>query len=154
MDNFWPIVTAVILASIPGIIVAVVSSSLAARQARKQHVSQRWWEKKAEVYSELLRSLHGLKYACDVMATQVHTPIDEYRINVQETYERCLDKLGETINVGTFIISKECHDMVCAMADRMAINRGTHFQNVNIWSLELGEHIKAIIAAAKKDLGV
>lgn len=47
---------------VPSIIIAIITSVVTVRLSLKQFYSQKWWEKKAEAYTNIIESLAIMQY--------------------------------------------------------------------------------------------
>lgn len=158
MDIDWTYFKIILSASAPGLIVALASSFFAYHMARKQNMSNRLFEKKIEIYMDLLNALHGLKHYYDKKFEDVEFKMrtgNERETLINDNSEECRTKIDEILSIGSIAISKECCDLLNSLNHGLkeAKKQEHYFEYIEHCCAELTEHIRKIITAAKKDLG-
>lgn len=100
----------ILVALIPALIVSTITAFFAARFALSKFYSQRWWEKKAEAYSNILEQLSYLQYYFGVWFNNcLH--IGELSSNKKNElageYSKIFESLKRSSAMGSFIISDD-----------------------------------------------
>lgn len=96
------------------IFIAVISSWVTVRLALRRFYSEKWWERKAEAYSEIIEALYDVYNSIvttlkrgDWGAKQVP---EEIREIISERSEEGYYKIVRAVGIGAFIISDEAVD--------------------------------------------
>lgn len=107
---------------ISSLIVAVVTALLTVRLSSRRFYSERWWERKADAYTDIIEALHAklefldaffaLRYDDAPLTTE---DVDRMRSASKEA-DKKVDKL---VHIGTFVISEE----VEAIFERYQLSR-------------------------------
>jgi len=115
MNTFF---LAVLTSIIPSIIVAVITSFITVNLSTKSFYSKRWWEKKAELYSTIIKKLTYLKEyvlkwddSFKGKITINNTELDE----IIKKYGEERNELKEIESYGCLIISKKANErlLIC-----------------------------------------
>src|SRR6266540_2058674 len=81
---------------IPGIIIAVATAIVTVKLSLRQFRSERWWERKAEVYSRILEALYHLERYSEAMLRESEGSArysDARRERMEEAYDAAIDEL-------------------------------------------------------------
>ena len=103
-------VTQLLLALVPGVIIAVVTAFLTVRLSLRQFYSQRWWERKAEAYSTIVESIyHAKNYVARLLEAEEEGSevSNERRKQLEEYSMKAYEELNKAASIGAFIISDE-----------------------------------------------
>ncbi|HHT9104504.1 MAG TPA: hypothetical protein ACFYD7_01370 [Candidatus Wujingus californicus] len=112
--NTWYI--QILIAIIPGILISFLTAFLTVRLSFKKFRHERWWDRKADLYSNILDSLHQrIKYLeneSDVYCSEYcdNSLTNEMKNKTNELYKKyseSLDHIARVRDIGSFIISKE-----------------------------------------------
>lgn len=93
-----------------GLVIAVVTSIVSVHLSLRRFYSQRWWERKAEAYSEIMDSLYHMKWKLEIqfdeaaMQKQASKKTNEY---VSGLSAKAIQRLQKAESFGTFIISEK-----------------------------------------------
>jgi hypothetical protein len=85
------------------LLVAVVTAHLAAWLALRRFQSERWWEKKFDVYSAILRALYELS---DLYSKELEGELEDPSV-VPLEYQAIDKDFSQVLGLGDFIISAE-----------------------------------------------
>jgi len=118
----------ILIALIPSLIVAVFTSFLSVRLALKRFYSQRWWEKQAEAYSQILEHLSYLRFESSEWLDDLQGGItlntdDEKRLS--EGYKRSRESLIRTAAIGEFIVTGTTTEALSKLLTKLA---SQHFE--------------------------
>jgi len=97
-----------IIALIAGVVISVVTAYVTVQLSMKQFYSQKWWEKKAETYSNIIEHLSYLQYYFEEwFAEGVHekelSSIDKERLS--DGYRQARESIIKASAIGAFIVS-------------------------------------------------
>ena len=89
------------------ILIAVVASWVTVHLSLRSFYSQRWWEKQAEVYSEILQALADMKIANDEWyEEEISQALPEKRSELlNKRWGEAKDRITRVASIGTFVIS-------------------------------------------------
>ena len=93
-----------------GIIIAIVTSIITVWLALKRFRSERWWERKADAYSTIVKSLHHMKIYCEetIEELESHKDMSEEDSKVlYAKFKEAIEEIAKAKDVGSFIISNE-----------------------------------------------
>lgn len=103
--NFMPEWLKLILSSLPGVATAIVAAYLAARFSIRRLYEEKWWDRKAQAYTEIIDCLSHLVQCFDCYTDQPGR-IDLPK-HLHEGYLPARQKLDKATTVGAFVISEE-----------------------------------------------
>jgi hypothetical protein len=141
-----------------GLFIAVVTSVVSVSLSLRRFYSQRWWERKAEAYSEIMDSLYHMKWKLEInfdeaaMQKQAPKKTQEY---VNGLYTEATQRLQKAESFGTFIISERAVESLVKMRKQLGINRRSlndYFGHVNSDLGAVNECLTEMREAAKEDL--
>ena len=149
----------ILIKFLPGIISAIFASYLAARWSLKKIYSEKWWERKERVYSDIISSLYDIMQYCEYQSDHLSwgrkLPEDREK-EFDEKYSEAYWKLKKVTDIGGFVISKEAADVLNNLKSRPKLNWNEN-PPWEIYDQDYDYHKKAldkIVAIAKKDLNV
>ena len=146
-------------AVIPGIIIATLTSILTVRLAIRRFHEEKWWEKKQNVYSSLLETLHHLKnYYAEHYEDQInHDHItDEKREELTKDWKKFSREFVKSLDLASFHLSSEA----VAVLDKYEKKKAEARKSGNIFDWIEGDFVAAsecleeLKKAAKHDLKV
>lgn len=93
---------------ISALIVSIITAYLTVKFSIKQFYSQKWWEKKAEAYSNIIEKLSYLQYYFgewleEIEGTKKMREKDEERLS--EGYRQAKESIIQASAIGAYIIS-------------------------------------------------
>ncbi len=153
------LINQIVLALVPGIIIAALTSYITVRLSLKRYYSERWWERKAEAYSTIIKSFYQMKaYPMRMMrASEKSKEIsreryDELKLHAQKGFE----EITRAIAIGTFIISDEAVNSLNQFQDEYHnIDEKKLLSQVMEDDIALvDKYIKIVRECAKKDLRI
>ena len=142
-----------------GLVIAVATSVLTVRLALGRFHAERWWERKAEAYTEILNALSDLKHYAEILARKEQGAkyTDEFEARLRERHRDAYDKLRSATTVGGFILAGSIAQRLEDLARQAA---AIEWEDVPPWEY-YEENAKAyssaiadVRTAAKKDLQV
>jgi ribosomal protein S17E len=100
----------ILVGLIPALLVSVISAYLTTRLALNKFYSEKWWEKKAEAYSDILGKLSDMhlcieKWADEELGTVRWT--EKYKEELSRDYSQAKKTVAKAVTMGSFIISEE-----------------------------------------------
>jgi len=119
MDNFF---LAVLTSIIPSIIVAVITAFITVKLSTKSFYTKRWWEKKVELYSIVIKRLTYLKkYVLKWHdSSEDKIVLDNIELNkFIKKYDEERDGLREIESYGRLIISKRANERLINCMDEL-----------------------------------
>ena len=139
------------------LIVAVATSYLTVRLSVRQFRSQKWWEKKQETYSEILKSLSDLKiYAEVAIDEQSHVISKEQRELRSPDWSKAQIAIDRIAHIGPLMISKEADAHLATLREELMIshNEKTIYDIAEAQFAALEKALENIRACARRDLEV
>lgn len=146
-----------ILDALPGVIVAIIASTLAARWSLKKLYAEKWWERKERAYVEIIDALHNLIEYCEI---QMHDYgdgtgyTDEQEAEFRDRYRQALRKIKKATDIGSFSISGEADAVLRDLRSRPKLDPGENPIQF-LYEHDYEHYRKAlekIVPLAKKDL--
>jgi len=92
-----------------------LASWLTGRLALQRFYAEKWWERKAQAYSEIIGSLAKMRICFDKWEDEELRYKEvgaEARKKVNEEYANAKRVIGDTVAVGSFIVSEEAVDVL------------------------------------------
>jgi len=141
-----------ILSALPGVATAIIAAYLAAKLSIRRLYEEKWWDRKAQAYTDIIDSLSHLVQCADLY--------DDYRGNttlpnhLHEGYSLARQKLEKATTVGAFVISDEAAKVLSNLQNRPRLSP----DNTPSWEIYEQEAIHFNIAltqmrdCARKDL--
>lgn len=100
----------ILTALIPALIVSIIAPYITVKLSIKQFYSQKWWEKKAEVYSHIIEQLSYLQYYFgewyDIYLYQKELNNEE-REKLSEGYRKAKESITKAAASGAYIVSDD-----------------------------------------------
>lgn len=122
---------------ISGLIVAVVTSFLTVRLSLRRFYSERWWERKADAYTDIIEALHAKLEFLDSYFSVMHDgeKLSEADIDRLRAANREADqKINKLIRIGTFVISEEVATLLeYYQADQAKLKRDVYEADEGAW---------------------
>jgi len=90
-------------------LVSIITAYVTVRMSLKQFYSQRWWDKKAEAYSQILEHLSYLRYYYEEWSNEFqfdNTMDTDQRKRLSEGYIRAKESITKASAIGEFIVSE------------------------------------------------
>jgi len=147
----------ILLALIPLLLVSIITALLTVRLSMKQFYSQRWWEKKADVYSSLIQSMSYMQYYYgDCQDEITGTKIDDRKTYYDE-YHKAEIYLKNMAGMGGYLISKEAAGLLSELLKTIVIDNihrgpGEEFDDFGRCLRAVSETTEKIKEYAIKDL--
>jgi hypothetical protein len=163
--NTWYI--QILIALIPGILISFLTAFLMVYLSLKKFHHERWWDRKADLYSNILDSLHQrIKYLENGITVYYseygdNSLTDEMKNKSNELYKKnleSLDHIARVRDVGSFIISKEAiEELTTGLKSGLTGKDWSEMYPPDFYQKELdivNNCLQRIIIIAKKDLEV
>ncbi|MDO8546575.1 MAG: hypothetical protein Q7R68_04360, partial [Nitrospirales bacterium] len=147
-------------AAVLAFVASVIAVGVSAYSVRfSRFAKERWWERKAEAYSRIVEALAGLVYYheehYDAELESRSIPEDRRR-QIDEYWRTGYIELKKATAAGPFLISAEAEAALAQMwRDRgKGVHPGDWFGRIESDYTTARDGLKAVVAAAKKDLAV
>ena len=105
----------------------ILAVFLAVQLSLRKFYSQKWWEKKSEVYSNILESLAQMEgstkhsFYSDVVGLPSTEEQDQAKAKF---YRESSDRIEKITNMGAFIISKSAHEHLAILSHKLEGSKG------------------------------
>lgn len=99
-----------LVALIPALMVSIISPIITVKLSMKKFYSQRWWERKAGAYSEIIESLSLLKYSLYEWLTELEDGrplLEEYEKKLQANYRKSREHIYKVSGTGSYVVSED-----------------------------------------------
>lgn len=133
---------------IPGLVISIVTAIVTVRLSIRQFQSQKWWERKAEAYSEIMEQLtlldisYGRLYEDAISMREMRK---EERKPLLTEHSIAKDRVRRAAAAGSYIVSGEAslalNELVKEFDKRVP---GEH------WADEIGRHLQSTRASIAK----
>ena len=152
-------ITDILKAVLPGIIIAALTSVLTVRLALRRFHKEKWWEKKQEMYSSLLETLHHLKnYAAEHYEGQMNPDhiTDEKREELTKDWKQFSREFAKLLDLASFHLSSEAVAVLDQYVKKKAEARKSDdiFDWIDGDLAAVTECLEELKKAAKRDLKV
>jgi hypothetical protein len=152
-------ITSLLTTIAPSLVVAICTAIITVRLSLRRFRAERWWERKADVYSRIVEALHNAMEYCEAMSDESLTHVEitpERKAQLIQDYRQATLELRKATGVGAFIISSRVAEALARLQSRPELD----------WektpTFEFYDHeregYKAALAEirelAKRDLGV
>jgi len=115
----------IIIKIIPGIIIAIFTSSVAAyltaKWSLKKFYSEKWWERKENAYSDIINALYDLLQYCEIQREDWLGETgysDENMKDFGERHSRAFWKIKKATTIGAFVVSHEAEKILIELYKR------------------------------------
>lgn len=98
-----------------GIVIAVLSAWLTVKFALRRFYSEKWWERKATVYTAIFEALHHVRNCADhqLVFSQRDIGMPEAAdTELTKLMSNAIADLRKYFDIGTFILSQEAVDVI------------------------------------------
>ena len=135
--------------------ISVITAVVVIRFSLKRFYSQKWWEKKAETYSEILKSLSDVKiYSQGHMNDIIGIPADANRKLQTDHSTKAYNSIERIVHTGPFIISEEAVGELSGLLTELegAREKETSYEQAEAEFVALDKSIEKILEYARWDL--
>ena len=152
------ILSLLLLAIIPGLIIAIVTAYITVQLSLKQFYSEQWWQQKATAYSEIILALFHIKQSIDIEIFKIEEGIefssDERQKELGERSASGYETINKAVAYGSFAISDEASDCISKFNKeiRNPHQPGDWFDAIQKKSKLIEKCINQIREYAKRDL--
>ena len=146
-----------LLKILPGIIIAIFASYLAAKWSLKKFYSEKWWERKEIAYAEIIDALYDLIQYCEIQKDDYGqgTGYSEERENeFRERYNQAYWKIKKVTDIGAFVVSNKAQSILMELRDhpRLDWNENPPFDIYAEDYKYYRDALNKIVQVAKNDL--
>lgn len=139
--------------------IAVGGAFLAAYIATRRFRSEKWWERKANAYSELVEALHHMKW---YPSEYLDAAIESRQIAKEDTdeywkkYKEARRNVWRIADASSFLVSPKVHEAVIEMEKKLgqARNAESGFDHADQEYAAIQKCLEEIKVLARKELGV
>ncbi len=133
--------------------ISVGGAFLAAHLAMKKFRSEKWWEKKAAAYAELVEALHTMKWRASEHLERIIS--EEEKSGMREEFELARRNIWRIADGSGFFISDEVTKAVDEMEQELikAKNAESEFEYLNEEYAAINKCLLRIKEIGKTDLG-
>ena len=135
--------------------VAIATALVSVRLSVRQFQTQHWWERKAEVYSNLIESLTSLKLSLELWLSELYGERqlnEEKRLSVEEQYRVGAEIVRRVAAQGAFIASEEVVETVKKVVAALEFRSQDLVEEMEHSSVAVNEALDRIRVQARKDL--
>ncbi len=145
----------ILITFIISVVGAVVSARVTLHYALKRFYFEKWWERKAEVYSSIFEALHHLKNYADHELASEKVVEPSLRPKVEKVLEELKEKMTDgtaeirkRADIGAFVISEEAVSALRTLQKELDESAIDESGNARDWH----EHLGLWLSAVKKCL--
>ena len=147
----------ILIAFIPSVLVALFTAWVTVKFSMQQFFEQRWWEKKAETYSQIVEALSYLQYHnVEWLDSQIEgkTLSGPKVEKLSEGYFQAKEEIAKASAMGAYIISEDA-----TVALKKLVKNFERYSQDMVADLErdfdlIEICIKEVKSCAKRDLGL
>jgi len=148
-----------ILAILPGLLTAVAASIITVRLSLRRFYSERWWEKKAAAYTEIIDSLYSMKTYIEGLRDAEEFGRELPQAEREELRGRAAEgrgRINRAAAIGAFTISHEAADSLTRLGAELErqLPEGSFFEQLDEHAAILNVHLNEIRSIAMADLKV
>jgi len=149
-----------------GVVIAVVSASVTVYFAIRKFRTEKWWERKVDIYISIIEALHHVKRGTQDSLNACQEPRkvnEEHQKQLTEKYYASWDEIHKAVDTGSFFLCRQARTVLDALivelrkADDDAGLHRTDFNVYDAYSTRLeaiNRCLEALPPIAKKDLSV
>jgi hypothetical protein len=152
-----------LVALVPGLLIAILASIITVRLSLRRFYSERWWERKAQAYTELIDGLYRIKLNAEKFLDHRESGRSIARERAEETARMSRqgrEAIDRATAVGAFVISKEAVGHLAQFRAECQITDRQWQKDDDLDQLALGDMraaekcLNALRETAKRDLSV
>lgn len=151
----------IVISAVSGAVASLIGAPLGHWLATRRHISERWWEARAQAYSDVLLGLGRVKSALQGLYDECAEGLDDADVGIvkkcHEQWTVSAEEIAHIANQGTFKISPQADEML----SRFSLELRRPFEGdskLGQWLLDtilmISVVIQAIGVEARRDLGV
>jgi hypothetical protein len=147
----------VLAGALPALAVSLLTAYVTVRLALKQFYAQRWWDKRAEAYSDLLRELGALSYTFGEQwddALWIKRLSDEERVKLSNRYKDAREKLISASAGDSYALSADTEAEIAALLKELSKNdaSGNWAVDIDRWHGAVNTSLGRIREHARSEL--
>ena len=148
-----------LIALVPGLIIAVVASIVTVRLSLRRFYSEKWWERKADTYSSIVEALYNMKAYIEAYRDAIAEGKDFKKDSTHEVVRKAAegrDQVFRAAAIGSFIISDEAAASLGHLRNEimMEMQTGSLFSELDEHAAIVTRYLQQLRDIAKKDLNV
>lgn len=152
-------VQGMLIALVPALVVSVVTAYITVRLSIKQFCSQKWWEKKAEAYSQILEHLSYLQFYLGQRfneAVGLEMLEDKDRKSLSEGYSKAKEAVTKAAAIGAYIVTEDTAIVLESLLHELGKkdSKGDWVGDIDRWYGLVKDCIVKLREYAKADLKV
>ncbi len=154
------ILTGLLIGLVPSSIVAILTAWITVKLSIRQFSSQRWWEKKADAYNEILSHLSNLDFAYQEWIDEEEEGTEyteEHQKRLRELVTPAIQRVHTADAVGAFYVSAKAVRALhsCATTLRRPVHDGDDwYSHIIDAQASVKKAIETIRSEAKTDLNI
>ena len=150
-------VKGILIGLIPALVVSVLTSLLTVRLSLRQFYTQRWWERKAEAYSEIMKHLSTFKFFIDELefSRLTEEADSQARNNTERGYKEEMAAITKAAACGSYMVSDPASEALSELLAKVYENEwdGDNSAEALQESSEAVKHcIEVVKSEARKEL--
>ena len=150
-------VDGVLAGALASLAVSLITAYVTVRLALKQFHVQRWWDRKAEAYSELLSELAGLLYTFGEQwddAVWIKRLSDEDHARLRKLYKAAREKLIRASAGGSYALSSDTRDELSSLVAELSKedSEGNWAADIDRWHGAVASSLKQVREQARHEL--
>lgn len=152
--------TQIFISVLSSLMVAVITAFVTVKLSLRRFYTERWWEKKAEVYSKIIEALHRYKiYDEKKLKIEMEYPRkdnDELEKSLSVQWAESNAEIEKAADLGAFIVSKEVESILTDFLNRKIGDPDYEplFEIIEADLKKVKKCLSEVKSAAKKDLGI
>ena len=159
MGNNWMYLFDLVIKHLPGLIITIITATIAVHLSLRRFHSEQWWVRKADSYSKIVESLHEIKTYCEDQMEYIEMheePSDDKEKELQQKFKKASAEIRKAVDMGSFFISLEAERAMVNLWDQMdkARNEPSFYEYLNFKLKCVNRALKSIKIQASKDLGI
>lgn len=128
MDETTKILFTSGLAFFTSVVAAYITTIITVQLSLRRYRSEKWWERKAEVYSSLLDFLYDMQQNA-ASKLRMQEPTEEERLEFESRSKKASAEIRKIRTIGAYIISDKVWKILDEMEKRRESNLNNHEQS-------------------------
>jgi hypothetical protein len=139
------------------LLVAVTTALLTVWLSLRRFYREKWWEAKMRAYSDLIQSLHHMKWDLEISLRAVRrgeTEMSEYRKAWEAKHQAAWEEVRKQMDVGEFLYSSASVHILRTFDRESAAHSDDYYDHLETLEAAVIKCLPAIKASARIDLGL
>jgi len=153
-ESIWILLLKVLGAPL---IAAGIASFIAYKLAYRRFMTERWWERKADAYSNILSCLSEMQFTLERWIDELETGrriSEDYMKDLNKTYFKAKAAVVSAASTGAYIISEDSAKLLSILKKESEKESDDFYGDISDDLHAVENCIKNLRECAKKDLGV